>query len=75
MSNPEYRVGQRFNHWTLLAKLGNHGTGRNMWRVVCDCGTVEERQSQTITGGESKSCGSCGQRRRRERERRRRDGE
>ena len=58
MAEEKYRVGQRFNSWTLKKKLSayNHNT---MWLVICDCGMEVEINAANIYTGKSRSCGSC----------------
>ena len=52
-------VGSRYNKWIVLkvkrAKVG----GGSRCVVQCDCGTVEEYNSNHITSGHTQSCGHC----------------
>lgn len=58
MAEEKYKVGDRFNSWTLLKKLPKKNTSA-MWRVICDCGAIRETYAGNITLGRSKSCGPC----------------
>ena len=70
MRVPTHLPGERFGHWTLLRRLGVDASSNSRWWCVCDCGTEQDVAASNLISGVSRSCRSCGQRRRRERERR-----
>ena len=52
--------GQRFGRLLVEGQAGKTRRG-TLWRCRCDCGNVSELAANTLTSGNSKSCG-CGRR-------------
>ena len=50
-------TGQRFSRWLVLGAIGKDKGGRILWECLCDCGTIKQVASYTLTKGTSKSCG------------------
>lgn len=63
MAEEKYKVGDKFNSWTLVEKLPVHKKN-SMWKVVCDCGTEKTTSAGNIYSGTSKSCRRCGAKKR-----------
>lgn len=54
------RVGKRYGRWTVVSFSGfsaDERPRRSLWRCVCDCGAERVMNSQTLTDGQSMSCG------------------
>jgi hypothetical protein len=49
-------IGKTFGRWTVIADAGNKKQA-SFWYCECDCGTVRTIQGDSLTGGNSKSCG------------------
>ena len=62
MGTEIYKIGDRFNDWTLLERLPPNRTSRR-WRCRCACGTVQVVYAQNVTSGRSKGCRGCVKRR------------
>lgn len=58
-----YRVGQRFNCWTLLRKMQTVNRNRR-WLCACDCGDQLVVYAGNVISGKSRQCHSCGVRKR-----------
>lgn len=57
-------VGSKFGEWTTISEvecrlLGSGNRRRGFVKVKCSCGTEDERLTQVLLAGRSKSCGSC----------------
>ena len=51
-------VGERFGRWTAIMDTGERTKNRqHIWLCKCDCGTVRNVDSRSLTSGRSKSCG------------------
>jgi hypothetical protein len=59
VAEEKYRLGQRFNRWTLLEKLPVRKRN-TIWKVICDCGAIQVTAANNIYAGKSKMCRSCG---------------
>lgn len=51
------RAGQRFGRLTALEFAGREKWGCTLWKCQCDCGQIIITRLQSLTGGETKSCG------------------
>lgn len=51
-------VGKKFNKLLVVEKKGKK-KGRNVFKCICDCGTIRELEGREIKNGRIKSCG-CG---------------
>lgn len=50
--------GKRFGKWLVIERDNSHKTGGSArWICRCDCGTIRSVSSDTLTRGDSKSCG------------------
>jgi hypothetical protein len=49
-------IGNRYNHWTVIGVGERHGK-RQYLTCKCDCGTIRDVKSTSLTCGESLSCG------------------
>lgn len=50
-------IGQRFGMLIVTAPVADAVHGRARWRCVCDCGTPHEVSSNSLKGGNVRSCG------------------
>lgn len=50
-------TGQKYNRLTFLHFVERNDLGRPMWKVRCDCGTEFVILAQSVTSGNTKSCG------------------
>lgn len=53
--------GGRFGKLTVISYAGKDSYGHALWKCYCDCGNEKIIRSTNLKGGESKSCGHCGQ--------------
>lgn len=63
MAEEKYKVGDRFGKWTLIEKLPMVKKN-SQWKVRCDCGVERSLAAGNIYSGRSKSCRSCGAKKR-----------
>lgn len=49
-------IGNKYNHWTVIGVGERHGK-RQYLTCKCDCGTIRDVKSTSLTCGESLSCG------------------
>ncbi len=54
-------VGQKFSRLTVLEDIGTNSHGESLWKCNCDCGQTIITTGNSLTGGNTKSCG-CYQR-------------
>lgn len=56
-------TGEIFTDWKVLARgpdyIAFSGKHRTRWWCECKCGSIKLINSQSLTGGKSKSCGHC----------------
>ncbi len=57
LKDPNYLVGKRFGHLTVIERAGNRKSGSPLWKCRCDCGKVKIIQTCNLLNGQSKSCG------------------
>lgn len=50
-------IGQKFGRWTVLARSGKSTSGNALYLCKCDCGKEKVIQINTLTSGQSTSCG------------------
>jgi hypothetical protein len=53
-------VGQKFNKWTVLYRVGNYNNRDAVWRCKCDCGNESDVKSYYLTKNYSRQCITCG---------------
>ena len=49
--------GVRFGRWTVIDQAPGQYHGQRLWSCRCECGTVRNVPSHSLTSGRSKSCG------------------
>ena len=50
-------TGTRFDHLTVLGRIGTNSSKQVVWRCRCDCGNETTATTGTLTMGRKKSCG------------------
>jgi len=50
-------VGKRFGRLVAIEDVGRNKTGRVLWSCLCDCGNTRVIKSDSLTRGNTKSCG------------------
>ncbi len=50
-------VGQRFEKLVVLADAGDKRHGECLWKCQCDCGEITSTTTNSLTSGNTKSCG------------------
>jgi hypothetical protein len=50
-------IGQRFGRWVVQSQAGRNRHGQVMWLCTCDCGTARVCSGNSLTSGQSRSCG------------------
>jgi hypothetical protein len=51
--------GQRFGHWTVIARANSTKHGATQWGCRCDCGGAAEVRADALKIGASTCCGAC----------------
>lgn len=51
------KMGDKFNHWTIIHFSHKNKYGSKHWRCVCDCGNYATVQESSLINDGSKSCG------------------
>jgi 5-methylcytosine-specific restriction endonuclease McrA len=46
-----------FGKWSVLELIGHDIHGKVLWKCKCECGTIKNQYSYTLTSGGTKSCG------------------
>jgi hypothetical protein len=52
-------AGQRFGHWTAIARDVSTKSGAARWACRCDCGGAAIVRADSLKSGSSQSCGKC----------------
>ena len=50
-------TGQKFNHLTVIERVGATKQGMSIWKCQCDCGNYHNVRRDKLLYGEVKSCG------------------
>lgn len=50
-------IGQKFGRWTVLARAGKSPSDAALYLCKCECGSEKVLQINTLTSGQSNSCG------------------
>ena len=54
------KPGEKYNYWTTIKKVSSKKYGgrvRQFWACKCKCGKIKEISKETLTSGNTKSCG------------------
>lgn len=57
MSKPLDLAGKQFDHLTAIERVGSDKKGQALWRCRCDCGKERVITANSLTSGNTKSCG------------------
>jgi hypothetical protein len=52
-------TGQRFAHWTVIARDNSTKRGAARWACTCDCGGAAVVRADALKSGASQCCGKC----------------
>ena len=55
----DYKIGQRFNSWTVIRENGKSNRGRKAFEFQCDCGYLTTKEMNKVTSGATKECRNC----------------
>lgn len=50
-------TGQTFNRLFIISRAENSRSGRAMWKCQCSCGNTTTARGESLTSGNTKSCG------------------
>jgi hypothetical protein len=50
-------VGQKFGRLMVVEDAGRTKQGKVIWRCVCECGTIKDIKSSSLSNGATQSCG------------------
>lgn len=60
-ANIKNLIGKRFGYLTVIKDTGKRANHRVVWLCQCDCGKQVERVSDSLSQGNTFSCGHCNQ--------------
>lgn len=52
-------TGQKYEKLNVMKFIGRDTLGKSMWLCKCDCGNMTKIRGDSLTTGNSKSCGRC----------------
>lgn len=57
------KVGQKYNHLTIIEKSERNTNKKSYWICKCECGNISTVQSYDLTRNKTISCNDCGNKR------------